>query len=153
MHVQKLLTLFLLFVILDGCSSRQQEGPEEETSISNRLELRDIWVRAGSQGANSAGYLEIRNGTQSQDTLQSVQVKEVNRSEVHESYTTDDGLSGMRPAENLVIPPRNTLKLEPGSFHLMLMGLERDLQPGDSLMITLHFARAGAITQGAVVRD
>lgn len=143
---------FFLLMFLTGCSSEEPKAQQEQV-LSDVLELKNFWVRAGSQNRNSAGYGEIVNGTGTTDTLLSVNAKGIGRSEVHESYTTEDGLSGMRPAEKLVIPPGEILKLEPGGFHLMLMSLERDLQPGDSLMLTLQFAQAGTITRQAMVRE
>lgn len=144
--------LFLLPFLFIGCSSDQQP-PNQQQLISKQLEVRDAWVRAAAKDANSAGYLKIVNGTMQNDTLLAVQAEDVNRSEVHESFTTAEGLSGMRPAGSLVIAPGSTLLLQPGSFHLMLMDLEQNLQPGDSLQITLQFAKAGFKTQKAVVRE
>lgn len=148
-----LFTLILLqLLIFQGCSSEKQT-PEQENVFGNRLEVKNLWVRSAAENANSAGYMDILNGTEQSDTLLAVDADGVSKSEVHESYTTEDGLSGMRPAKALVVPPGSSLKLQPGSFHLMLMGLEQDLQPGDSLQITLQFAKAGFKTQKAVVRE
>lgn len=144
--------LFLLPFLYIGCSSDQQP-PNQQQSISNQLEVRDAWVRAAAKDANSAGYLKIVNGTMQNDTLLAVQAEDVNRSEVHESFTTAEGLSGMRPADSLVIAPGSTLLLQPGSFHLMLMGIEKEFQAGDSLQISLQFSQAGTITKEAEVRN
>lgn len=145
------LFIFSLFYIY-SCSSDKQT-PDRKTTFGDEIEVQNVWVRAAAENANSAGYMDILNGTEKSDTLLAIEAEGVSQSEVHESYTTEDGLSGMRPAKALVVPPGSSLKLQPGSFHLMLMDLEQDLQPGDSLQITLQFAKAGFKTQKAVVRE
>jgi len=145
------LFIFSLFYIY-SCSSDKQT-PDRKTTFGDKIEVQNVWVRAAAENANSAGYMDILNGTEKSDTLMAVETEGVSKSEVHESYTTENGLSGMRPVENLTIPPGSALKLQPGSYHLMLMDLKRELRPGDSLQISLQFAQAGTLTKMAEVRD
>lgn len=49
-----------------------------------------------------------------------------------------DGLSRMEPVAQPVIPAGGRLTLEPGGMHLMLMTPGRNLQPGDTVGITLQ---------------
>jgi copper(I)-binding protein len=42
--------------------------------------------------------------------------------------------------------------MKPGSYHLMLLGLKHDLKPGDTVTLTLRFAKAGQISLQAPVR-
>ena len=61
--------------------------------------------------------------------------------EVHE-MAMDGGVMKMRalPA-GLDIPPGQTVELKPGSFHLMLMDLNQQLKPGESVPLTLVVER------------
>jgi len=52
----------------------------------------------------------------------------------------------MRRLERIEIPAGETLSLEPGGLHLMLIGLKEDLQPGGQVDLTLTFDD-GAQTQ------
>jgi len=52
----------------------------------------------------------------------------------------------MRPLDKgLVIEPGRTVKLAPGSYHLMLLELKSPLKQGDKLAVTLEFERAGKV--------
>lgn len=53
----------------------------------------------------------------------------------------------MRPLETaLVIEPGKTVKLAPGSYHVMLMDLKSPLKQGEKLQIRFEFERAGKVT-------
>lgn len=54
--------------------------------------------------------------------------------------------------DGLEIPPESTLLLEPGSNHVMLVGLRQDLIQGRVFPLTLIFSRAGELTVTARVR-
>jgi periplasmic copper chaperone A len=43
--------------------------------------------------------------------------------------------------------------LKTGSYHIMFMGLKRDLNAGDKVTITLTFEKAGKIVIEAEVRN
>jgi copper(I)-binding protein len=51
------------------------------------------------------------------------------------------------------IPAGGTLTLEPGSFHLMFVGLREALEPGDTVEVTLSFRDAGSVKVTAQVRE
>ena len=57
----------------------------------------------------------------------------------------------MRPVTALPVAPGNPLMLKPGGYHVMLVGLRRALNEGDSFPVTLQFAGAGAVTVDAQV--
>ena len=44
------------------------------------------------------------------------------------------------------------VELRPGSYHLMLIGLKRALTPGQTVILTLRFERAGAAHDPREVR-
>jgi copper(I)-binding protein len=59
----------------------------------------------------------------------------------------------MRPVEGgIEIPSAGLQMLKPGSYHIMLIGLNRDLKSGDTFEVTLTFANAGDITVTIPVR-
>jgi copper(I)-binding protein len=60
--------------------------------------------------------------------------------------TMKDGVMTMRPVDDgLVIAPGKTVKLAPGGYHLMLVGLKWQLRQGEKVAITLEFERAGPV--------
>lgn len=68
---------------------------------------------------------------------------------------TDDGTGTMtmREIEALDIPALDTVKLEPGGYHVMLLDLVEPLEAGDEFDIVLEFEVAGTRTVTAEVRD
>lgn len=153
--MSKRLLFFFLFgisLLLISCSGKQ-EKPVEKESLSGNLEVKNPWMRAAPESSNSAAYLTIWNGTSERDTLLEIKAEEVAKSEVHESYTTNEGLAGMRPAGLLDIASGDSLVLQPGGLHLMLMGVKKNLQKGDSLQLTFMFAKAGSLAVQAAVKN
>ena len=111
---------------------------------SNGIAIRDPWARQGTNGDNSAAYLVITNAA-SADTLLSATGDVATSVELH-TVVNENGMMQMIPAEGGVPVDANGIQsLKPGSFHIMLIGLRKDLKSGDSFPLTLTFANAGPI--------
>lgn len=121
------------------------ENADENVLPQNTIEIRDAWVRPAARGMTGGAYMTILNGKETNDTLAGISSDAAVMTEVHETYETGGGMTGMRPAENLTVEAGSTLRLSPGSYHIMLMQLNRDLVPGDSITVTLNFARNGPL--------
>lgn len=128
------LVLLLLSAATAGCGSPRQE------TADGRMVIRDARARPASQSMMGGAYLTIVNGTSRSDTLISVDTDAAATAEVHETYRTPDGLSGMRPAGDLPVGAGARLELSPGGRHIMLMKLKHDLAAGDTVSVTLHFS-------------
>jgi hypothetical protein len=59
---------------------------------------------------------------------------------------------GMQPVSRVEIAAGASLQLQPGSYHVMLVGLTRDLVIGETIDLTLTFEKAGPVTVKAEVR-
>lgn len=95
----------------------------------------------GSQVA--AGYLQLTNNGGQMDRLISIKVPFAKKAEIHE-ITMDGDVAKMRKLDApLVLQPGATVSLEPGSLHLMFMGITSSLVPGESQPVTLRFEKAG----------
>jgi hypothetical protein len=57
----------------------------------------------------------------------------------------------MSPASAIEIKPHATLLLEPGGYHVMLSGLRKPLQQGESFPLQLMFEKAGRIDVSVTV--
>ena len=97
----------------------------------------------------TAAYVSIHNrGPATALISASTPVAEV--TEIH-VMTTDGKMMRMKKIDRLPIPTNGSATLQPGGNHLMLIGLKRDLAPGDSLALTLAFANGQAQTVRAHV--
>jgi copper(I)-binding protein len=90
-------------------------------------------------------YLSITNNGTAPDTLTGVGSTLAASVQMHQT-SVSEGMARMRPLTELTIAPGQTVKIEPGGIHLMLMGLKGPLVAGTTLPLTLQFRNAGAIT-------
>ena len=102
----------------------------------------DAWARPTLQGVRTgAVYLMLSNRGAADDRLVSVSTPAAGRAEVHEDVTVD-GVMSMKPVPELVLPAGASTAVEPGHFHIMLIGVKAPLEAGQSFPITLTFASA-----------
>ena len=133
--------LFILWLLFGmGCSGRD----------SSSVIVKNAWVRQNIPPQTmTAAYLSVHNqGTATALISASTPAAEV--TEIH-VMTTDGNIMRMRKIDRLPIPENGSATLQPGGNHLMLIGLRRDLAPGDSLALTLTFANGYAQTLRAPV--
>lgn len=104
-------------------------------------------------GANSAAYMVIRNTGGEPDKLIAASTDVAKTVELH-TVIEEGGVMRMRQVEGGIdIPANGEVVLKPGGFHVMLIGLTRDLNAGDSVQLTLTFEKAGEIPVTAQVRQ
>lgn len=133
--------LAIIFSLVTGCNTAEEETQDKNVTLG-KYEFSNGWVRPGSEGGNSAVYLRITNGTATDDTLVGLSSDVSERTSLHET-TEKDGLTEMRSLNDLSIKSGTSMNLEPGSKHIMLMQLNRELSESDSVKLMLDFARAG----------
>jgi periplasmic copper chaperone A len=112
-----------------------------------RIEVSDAWARPTiGEGKVTAAYMTIANKGADGDLLKSARTPRAKAVELHETSMGADGVMQMRKVEDPVpIEAGASLALKPGGMHLMLLGLEDALKAGESLILTLDFAKAGPI--------
>lgn len=109
------------------------------------------WARATpGQAANGAAYLTLTGGARD-DALISVSTPAAATAEVHQS-SSEGGVMRMRPVKALPVKAGQTVKLAPGGYHVMLMGLKQPLAAGQSFPLTLTFEHAPPATVQVEVR-
>jgi periplasmic copper chaperone A len=114
------------------------------------IEVDNAWVRATAAGQSAtAAYVTISNGGGA-DRLIGVS-SAVGTASVHRA-TTEDGVARMRAEADLEIPAGSTVSLEPGGLHVMISGLNRPLEVGQSVALEFAFARSGKRQVMAAVR-
>lgn len=105
-----------------------------------------------SSGTTSAAYFVMRNPGGEADRLVSARTAVAGAVELHRS-AIEDGVMRMRQVEAIEVPARGETSLEPGGYHLMLIGLNRQLEEGDRFEIVLGFERSGERTIEVEVRQ
>ena len=69
---------------------------------------------------------------------------------LHETVL-QDGVMKMQHVDALDIPANGQLRMKPGGYHIMLMGLAKPLKEGDEIELTLIFEKAGEMKVKAKV--
>lgn len=109
-------------------------------------------MHGGGMSGTGAAYLVIRNYGTEADRLVGAETEVAGVVEIHE-VADDGGVMAMRPlADGLEIPAGDEVILEPGGYHIMLIGLTQDLRDGDAYAMTLRFEQAGEVTITVPVR-
>ncbi len=144
----KKLILTALIIFLCG-NIFSQQTQKNQTQIT----VKKAWVRPAAKNSNSAIYFIIENKGPKEDILLSVVSEVAELVEVHETYKKGNDLMGMREVNLLHVPAKSTLEFKPGSYHVMLINLLKDLTTGLSVNATLNFKNAGKIPFRAVIGD
>ncbi|RTL56877.1 MAG: copper chaperone PCu(A)C [Rhodocyclaceae bacterium] len=119
------------------------------------LEVKTPWVRSTVPGQPATGaFMELssKNGV----TVVGASSAAAGVTEVHE-MKQENGIMKMRALRVLEVPAGGTVQLAPGSYHVMLMDLKKDLKPGDTVPILLKVkgkdGKKQTVTVKAEVRD
>jgi copper(I)-binding protein len=117
----------------------------------SRATVSAAWIRTPNPAVDvAAGFVTIENSAQQPVRLVSVSSNAADIVEMHE-MKTDNGMMVMQKVAELNIGPRETLRLQPGGVHLMLIGLRKPFP--DPAELTLRFDDNSTVTVPAPVRD
>ena len=119
---------------------------------NGKISVENQWIRNAGKGMNTAFFADVKNISTKTDTLYKVTSPLAKLVQIHETYE-ENGMTGMREANNLEIKPGETLRLKPRSFHIMLINLKKDLKEDQIGEVTLYFKHAGAIKIKAKVKN
>jgi copper(I)-binding protein len=117
----------------------------EDVTVGS-LKIFAPWARATPKGASvGGGYMKITNAGTAPDRLVGGSTNISKRLGVHQ-MTMENGVMKMRPvAGGLEIKPGQTVTLDPNGYHVMFVGLKKQLMQGDHFKATLEFAKGGKI--------
>ncbi len=149
--------VIVLSTIVAACSSGGSPAAAAGITVSG------AWARpSAAQASTNAAYMLIANTGSTTDTLVGATSPVAQAVEVHETMTMGPpaasgspdagGMLGMQPVARLDIPASGSVELKPGSYHVMLIGLKRELKVGDTFDLALTFEKAGQVTVRAEVR-
>ncbi|MFL6160871.1 MAG: copper chaperone PCu(A)C [Jatrophihabitantaceae bacterium] len=106
------------------------------------------YVRQPANLVNAAAYLTVFNATDTPETLVSVASGAGARTSVH----TETASGGMQPSGGgLPVPAHGSLALTPGKGHVMIESLYGRLVAGQTVNLSLMFAKAGQVLVTAPV--
>ena len=122
-------TLSLCVIIMAGMTS---------VALAELPQISDARVVQPPPGSNvAAAYFTIRN-----TTSESLQITDANsdfakKVEVHLSFVEND-VAKMEKQDSVTVEAGDSLEFKHGSYHVMFMGLNKELTAGNSLDLTLN---------------
>ena len=143
------------------------------------IKISEPWARTSPMVAGAgAAYMVIENKASAADFLLGGSSDIAKAVEVHETVAiesvapmestgmgaespmasgggmgTGGSMMGMQKMDRLEIPAGGSVELKPGSYHIMLIDLTRELKAGEKIDITLKFEKAGDVKVTAEVRE
>lgn len=110
---------------------------------TGQVKVENAWARATPAGASTAAiYLTVEAPTA--DKLVSVATPAAQEAELH-TMSMENGVMKMRALPGGIdLPAGQKVTLKPGGMHIMLSALTGPLKEGESVPLTLTFAKSGA---------
>ena len=103
------------------------------------VEIRNPHTSATPPNAKNASvYMDIYNDTNTPITLVSISSKIASKAQIHRTQN-HDGMIGMEHIDELTIEPLDSISLEAGGLHIMLMNITKPLLEGEFIDLELHF--------------
>ena len=99
------------------------------------VEASGAWVRAAVPGQSGTGAF-MKLTAQTPLKLVGVATPVAGVAEVHEMAVVDN-LMTMRRLAGLELPAGRAVELKPGGYHIMLIGLKRQVKEGEQVPLTL----------------
>jgi copper(I)-binding protein len=96
-------------------------------------------------------FLTLKNAGGTADKLVKAASPVAETVELH-THIKDGDAMRMRAVENIPVPAHGQTALEPGGYHVMLIGLKQTLKEGTSFPLTLTFEKAGTVTLNVPVQ-
>lgn len=175
-RIDWVLALVCLAVVLVACGDDSDSTATAEPAAGDLpagITVRDAWIRPATlpegsptpdpdhshhdhdehSGVLSAMYMVIENDGNQTVQLTAVETDVARVVEIHHTQNVN-GLMQMRPVEAVEVPSRAEVVFEPGGYHVMLIDIQHQLEPGDEVPVTLVFGSGDRYPLPAVpVRD
>lgn len=117
------------------------------------VKVADPYARAVPPGQpNSAVFMTLTNEGGSDRALVAASSTAADVVELH-THRMVDGMMQMVQIDRIDLPPGTPVELKPGGLHVMLIGLEAPLTPGEVVPVTLMLEDGTAIEVQAPVRS
>ncbi|WP_297780306.1 copper chaperone PCu(A)C [uncultured Roseovarius sp.] len=112
----------------------------------DKIEIIHPHINEPFAGAKSAAaYMAISNEGAATERLIGIETPAATKTSLHTTEHGSDGVARMQPVAGIEIPAGETVVLEPGGLHVMLMGLTAPLKEGAMVPSTFVFEQAGRI--------
>jgi periplasmic copper chaperone A len=154
-----IILLLLAVLLLSSCTA-----PKGGSGSVKSIDVSGVWGRESAgmgemanQGSdtnfgNGAIYMQIDNKGNTPEKLIKVESGVAATVEMHQT-TMDGEVMKMGPVESIDIPANSKVEFKPGGYHIMLVGLKKELKAGEKIHLTLIFETSGSLDVDAEIRN
>ncbi len=142
----------------DTASDTSSDTSDSTSSVTDAAEadgltITDPWVKAVDDGMTAAFGTMVNSGD-TDVVVMSATADVSDMVELHETVQNDDGSMAMQPREGgFEVPAGGDHELAPGGDHIMMMGVTRPLEPGETVTLTLTLADGSTTDVEATVKE
>jgi len=127
--------LNVIFALAGAHETLLRRGTDDEQVV-----IKGAWLQEGPPSQKTtAAYMLIENHGANEIELLSARTEIANVIELHQMQL-EDGMMRMRRVDSIRIPAGATVELKPGGYHLMVIGLKKEIKDGDVVSFVLHFS-------------
>lgn len=138
--------------MLVGLLSRMKVvGHSEHSEATPNAEGEHMHESDASGTGTGAVFMEIANNGSESDVLVAGATDVADIVEIHMMEFKDDVMIMSELEDGLEIPAGESIQLESGGYHVMLINLTRDLNRGDSFELKLTFREAGDVNVPVII--
>ena len=122
----------------DAATAKDNEVEAVEVLNESDLKIEDVWLRPSLEGNPTELNVTFRNEGDEDDSLHDVM--SIGVLPLLSSVQFYDGeVADNKVMYQIDIPAGETVVLQPGGYFIQLEDTEKDLNPGDSVRISLYF--------------
>jgi hypothetical protein len=125
-------------------------APAAVAAAAPPVAVTQAWSRPAAAGMTGAGFLTLINRGKAAQSVVGAESPLARRVEIHRS-SMDGGIMRMRAETRVAVPAGGQVTFAPGGLHLMLVGLNRSLNIGDRVPVTLALAGGGKVKAELIV--
>lgn len=139
-----LMSLFLLTACDNTSNTKSESDSQKKTEVTtataaDSITIVDPKIRALPPGQKvTAMYMKLKNDSAKNHDLIKVESDISNMIELH-THTNENGVMKMGQVESIPVPANSTAEAKSGSYHVMIMGLQKDLELGQKVDFKLIF--------------
>jgi copper(I)-binding protein len=157
----KALWLLIIALFISSC----------DFSPTPALEVKEAWVQAAKiseistgdlnkscacdikpQALSTNAFLSIYNNSATADRLLKAESADITRIEFRESSLVSD-LQVPAPLDKIDLPAKSSITFARGNYAMVLMGMKKDLKPGEKITLSLFFEKAGQLDLEVEIRE
>ncbi len=138
---------------LTGCTSSTPAADQTQSTVDEKkaaLAIENGWVRVSEYSDHTGGmtgvFATVTNNTDTDITLVGGSAEIAQMLEVHEVVMSGGAMTMQKKEGGIVIPAGESVTLEPGGLHVMLMDLKQAILDGDQITLTRDFDGADSQT-------